>query len=222
MKVTLCSKVWGNTSKRNLLKLQMVQNFAPRVVLRILGKQSDALNLTSRCLWTQPYRTSAWWDNFVNEVEVAEEWRENFQMSRRNLLKLSELLRPHIEDVTKRVACTLYYLSNEGHLRKTANGFGLSCQVVSKIIRDVCRAMTTKPLQQLTMIESSSLHLKLITSGLTVMKLEANELEPCSPDAMKIRRGAMTRFTRKKNKIFKAVAENKGTEILRTKLKELT
>ena len=39
---------------------------------------------------------------------------------------------------------------------------------------------------------------------------------------MKIRRGAMTRFTRKKNKIFKAVAENKGTEILRTKLKELT
>ena len=26
--------MWENTSKRNLLKLQMVQNFAPRVVLR--------------------------------------------------------------------------------------------------------------------------------------------------------------------------------------------
>ena len=43
-------------------------------------------------------------------------------------------------------------------------------------------------------------------------------------DALKIRRGAKTRFTRKKNEFFKAVAENKGTEILRTKLKfkELT
>ena len=105
-----------------------------------------------RRFWTRPGRTSAWWDNFVNEVVVAEEWRENFRMSRRNLLKLSELLRPHIEgkttrmrcpvDVTKKVACTLYYLSDEGRLRKTANAFGLSRQVVSKIIRDVCRAMT--------------------------------------------------------------------------------
>ena len=76
-----------------------------------------------RPFWTRPGRTSAWWDNFVNEVVVAEEWRENFRMSRRNLLKLSELLRPHIEgkttrmrcpvDVTKKVACTLYYLSTK-------------------------------------------------------------------------------------------------------------
>ena len=42
----------------------------------------------------------------------------------------------------------------------------------------------TKSLQQLTMIESSSVHLKLIASGLTVMKLKANELEPCSPDSL--------------------------------------
>ena len=46
------------------------------------------------------------------------------------------------------------------------------------------QSVKTKPLQQLTMIESSSLHLKLITSGLTVMKLEANELEPCSPGSL--------------------------------------
>lgn len=105
-----------------------------------------------RRFWTQPDRMSVWWDNFVNKVVVAEEWRENFRISRRNLLKLSELLRPHTEgkttrmrcpvDVTKKVACTLYYLSDEGCLRKTANAFGLSRQVVSKIIRDVCRAMT--------------------------------------------------------------------------------
>ena len=34
-----------------------------------------------RRFWTRPGRTSAWWDNFVNEVVVAEEWRENFRMS---------------------------------------------------------------------------------------------------------------------------------------------
>ena len=89
-----------------------------------------------RRFWTRPGRKSAWWDNFVNKVVVAEEWKENFRMSRRNLLKLSELLRPYIEDetnrmrcpvdVTKKVACTLYYLSEEGRFRKTANTFGLS------------------------------------------------------------------------------------------------
>ena len=39
-------------------------------------------------------------------------------------------------------------------------------------------------------------------------------------DALKIRRSAKTRFTRKKNEFFKA--EKKGTEILKTKFDELT
>ena len=30
-----CSSVWGNTSKRNLCKLQLVQNFAARVFIRL-------------------------------------------------------------------------------------------------------------------------------------------------------------------------------------------
>ena len=41
-------------------------------------------------------------------------------------------------------------------------------------------------------------------------------------DALKIRRSAKTRFTRKKNEFFKAIAEDKGIDILRTKFKELT
>ena len=32
-KLFYCSSVWGNTSKRNLHKLQLVQNFAARVIL---------------------------------------------------------------------------------------------------------------------------------------------------------------------------------------------
>ena len=45
-------------------------------------------------------------------------------------------------DVKKQVALTLYYLSDEGRMKKTANAFGLSRQVVSKIVRKVCRAIT--------------------------------------------------------------------------------
>ena len=41
-------------------------------------------------------------------------------------------------------------------------------------------------------------------------------------DALMIRRSAKTRFTRKKNEFFKAIAEDKGIDILRTKFKELT
>lgn len=73
-------------------------------------------------------------------------------MSRRSLYKLADQLRPYIEgkttimrspvDVVKQVAVTLYYLSDEGRLQKTANAFGLSHQAVSKIIRKVCKAIT--------------------------------------------------------------------------------
>ena len=40
-------------------------------------------------------------------------------------------------DVVKQVAITLYYLSDEGRIRKTANAFGISRQAVSKIVRKV-------------------------------------------------------------------------------------
>lgn len=76
---------------------------------------------------------------------IEEEWRENFRMSGGSLYKLADELRPYIEgkrtimrtpvDVIKQVAVTLYYLSDEGRLRKTANAFGISRQVVSKIVR---------------------------------------------------------------------------------------
>ena len=45
-------------------------------------------------------------------------------------------------DVLKKVACTLYYLSDEGRMRKTANSFGLARQTVSKVVREVCTAIT--------------------------------------------------------------------------------
>ncbi|XP_017285953.2 putative nuclease HARBI1 [Kryptolebias marmoratus] len=73
-------------------------------------------------------------------------------MSKVSLHALSEQLRPYIEgettnmrspvDVLTKVACTMYYLSNEGRLEKAANAFGLSRSTVSIIIRQTCRAVS--------------------------------------------------------------------------------
>ena len=105
-----------------------------------------------RRFWVRPGRATAWWDNFRAEIVIAEEWKENFRMSRDSLYRLADELQSHIQgkatimwlpvDVETQVACTLYYLSDEGRLRKTANAFGTSRQVVSKIVKKVCRGIT--------------------------------------------------------------------------------
>nr|XP_055052491.1 putative nuclease HARBI1 [Misgurnus anguillicaudatus] len=106
---------------------------------------------TRRKFWIRPGRTSSWWDNFFNGVVVEDEWRENFRMSKASLVALSEELSPYIEGQTtnmrapittlKRVALTLYYLSDEGRLRKTANAFGVSRLAVSVVVRQTCKAI---------------------------------------------------------------------------------
>ena len=106
----------------------------------------------ARRFWVRPGRTSIWWQNFVHNVVLAEEWKENFRMSQESFLQLSSLLRPFIErkvtsarapvDVETQVAVTLYYLSDEGRMRKTANAFGFSRSTVSVVIRRVTHAIT--------------------------------------------------------------------------------
>ncbi|KAM9314409.1 putative nuclease HARBI1 [Pholidichthys leucotaenia] len=105
-----------------------------------------------RRFWTRPGRTSQWWDNFVNGVVEEHEWKETFHMSKESLIALSEELRPYIEGkrtnmrapvgVLRKVACTLYYLSNDRRMRKTANALGLSRAAVSIIVRQTCKAIT--------------------------------------------------------------------------------
>ena len=73
-------------------------------------------------------------------------------MSRPTFLLLCEDLRPFVQkesnkheaavDVERQVASPLYYLSDEGRIKKTANAFGLSRSVISNIIRRVCIAIT--------------------------------------------------------------------------------
>ena len=73
-----------------------------------------------RKYWVRPEGTSPWWENFVNNIVVAEEWCENFRMSRENFMKLYDKVRPFLPkqstnmrspvSVEKQVAVTLYYL----------------------------------------------------------------------------------------------------------------
>lgn len=128
-----------------LLSIPVARN----VSLKRLNKIRQA---RPRRFWVRPGRTSAWWESFLNEIVIPEEWRENFRMGRVSLFRLAEELRPFIQgkdtvmrtsiDPVKQVAITLYYLSDEGRLRKTANAFGISRQTVSKIVRKVCKAIT--------------------------------------------------------------------------------
>ena len=106
-----------------------------------------------RRFWLRLGRTSLWWDNFFTGQVLEEDWKENFRMSRKNFFILADLLRPHIEQrdahircaisVEKQVALTLYYLADEGRLRKTANSFGISRASCSITICNVSYAITT-------------------------------------------------------------------------------
>lgn len=74
------------------------------------------------------------------------------QNEKGNFFKLCDELRPFITrnptnmqlpvEVERQVAVTLYYLSDEGRLRKTANAFGLSRSCCSVIIKRVTQAIT--------------------------------------------------------------------------------
>ena len=107
-----------------------------------------------RNFWVRPGRCDIWWNNFLNDVVVAEEWRENFRMSKETFMKLCDELRPFLEkqttamrnpiSVERHVASTLYYLQDEGRLRKVANSFGMGRSTTSAKVREVCRVITEK------------------------------------------------------------------------------
>ena len=63
-----------------------------------------------RRFWTRPGRTSAWWNNFADQVVIPEEWKENFRMSRDSLYNLAEELRPYIRCMTSFYAFTSVFV----------------------------------------------------------------------------------------------------------------
>ena len=84
-----------------------------------------------------PGRTDLWWQNMVNDVLPESEWYANFRISKKDFNDLVEMIKPYAEEkstrfrsdtipLEKRVAMTLYYLKDQGHLRMIANTFGCS------------------------------------------------------------------------------------------------
>ena len=67
----------------NIVRQRIRNNFRQSLMSKDTRKATRRSQpYKQRRFWTRPGRTSAWWDNFVNEVVVAEEWRENFRMYR--------------------------------------------------------------------------------------------------------------------------------------------
>lgn len=101
----------------NLRGIGIIKRLVSFPRARILRNGKTRPYERQRGFWTRPERTSARWENFVKEVVLPEEWKENFRMGHASLYKLSEELRPFIEgkvtrirapvDVVKHVALTL-------------------------------------------------------------------------------------------------------------------
>ncbi|XP_065678198.1 uncharacterized protein LOC136093174 [Hydra vulgaris] len=74
-------------------------------------------------------------------------------MSKEHVMELANYLRPFINSgsnspnyralsIEKRIACCLYYLKDTGSLWMTANSFGIHQCTVSKVVLEVCEAIT--------------------------------------------------------------------------------
>ena len=103
--------------------------------------------------WVRPGRNTLWWDNILSGISVEDERRENFRMTRETFNCLCTELSPYLikqetnmrkpVSVQTQIAVTLYYLSDEGRLRKVANAFGLGRSTVSSIIKQVTSAISS-------------------------------------------------------------------------------
>ena len=88
----------------------------------------------------------------MSGIVIDADWKENFRMSKNSFQHLCSELWTYTErqetvmqspaSVEKQVAVTLYYLSDEGRMRKTANAFGVSRSTVSVIVRRVTSVIT--------------------------------------------------------------------------------
>ena len=140
--------------KRNIDLL--VTHFARKrnlIVKKCKELKLRRLRQKQRTRWVNDGRTDQWWQNMFSGVSPEEDWKKNFRMTRPEFEDLCEHLRPHIFPdpkspnrralpVEKKVALTLYYLKDTGSMWMTANTFGIHQCTVSKVVLEVCDAIT--------------------------------------------------------------------------------
>lgn len=111
------------------------------------------MNRRKRSVWVANGRTDLWWRNLITGVSPDNAWKKNFRMNRETFQELCEQLRPFVSpkescpnyrrlSLEKKVAVTLYFLKDTGSMWMTANTFGIHQCTVSKIVIEVCTAIT--------------------------------------------------------------------------------
>ena len=94
------------------------------------------------------------WRNILNGTSGDEKWRKNFRLTKDKFFQLVDLLRPYISpkgtspnyralNTETNLAVSLYYLKDTGSIWMTANTFGIHQSTASKVILEVCKAITT-------------------------------------------------------------------------------
>jgi hypothetical protein len=136
-----------NAQQRRLIREMMVS-----ILETMPAKKKKSTVKQKRLHWVNPGRSGEWWSNILSNKALPSEWMDNFRMTEPNFNKLCDLLDEHLRrqdtkfrravSVKTQVALTLYYLSDEARLRKTANAFGLAKCTVSVIVRRVCFAIS--------------------------------------------------------------------------------
>ena len=147
--------------------------------IKIDGARSLCLSIKTRALtkrrfWVSPGRSRNWWQKLQSGEAPECEWKNNFRMSRQSFYKLCAQIRPFIESqhtrmrqpisVEAQLALTLYFLSDGGRMRKTANAFGCGLSTVSCIFSKVTKAIG---------INLSSLYINTPTTEKEVVELAA-------------------------------------------------
>ena len=92
-----------------------------------------------------------WWEHVVLSTFTAEDWMENFRVSRETFVYLCTRIRPIIErqDTTMRraistehrIAITLWYLATCSEYRTIGHLFGVARCTLCVIVHDTCKAI---------------------------------------------------------------------------------
>ena len=100
--------------------------------------------------WVKKGRANAWWENLIANKAPESEWKDKFL----NVAKKFSRVTLFVETISRKetylsvisveaqVDSFLYYISDEGRYRKTANAFGMSRASISGIIRRVIYNVT--------------------------------------------------------------------------------
>ena len=130
--------------KRSINLKNITSNFLSSENRRRLVKKTEKGKAK---YWVRPGRGCLWWDNVLSGFAVDHELIEHFRMLRKSFEELCQLIGPSIVTqntrfrnavpVEKKVACTLYYLLDEGRMRKIANAFSLVKSIVSKVCKSI-------------------------------------------------------------------------------------